>query len=82
MNLCWDSEDINMWTMDDKGYGVESLQEMLKGLGHYEGQVDGKYGRCTQRAVARFQEAERLDITGTADDKTLWVLAMRCAVVK
>jgi len=71
-----------MWKKEDKGYGVESLQEMLKQLGYFSGEPDGFYGVGTERAVALFQEKEGLEITGVADDNTLLVLAMRCAALE
>lgn len=70
-----------MWVLGNRGYGVESLQEMLKEQGFFDGEIDGLYGEETQRAVALFQEREGLSITGEADDNMLMVLAMRCAVV-
>ena len=69
-----------MWKKADKGYGVESLQEMLKQLDLFPGEPDGFYGAGTEKAVALFQEKEGLRITGVADDETLLTLAMRCAV--
>ncbi len=43
-----------------KGDRVRQVQERLKELGYYEGEIDGKYGPGTKSAVYRFQNAHGL----------------------
>jgi len=50
---------------------VREAQEALKAMGLYEGNVDGLYGRQTQRAVAEYQRRENLPQTATLDDRLL-----------
>ena len=64
------------------GYGVESLQEMLQGLGFYIGRITGSYDTATERAVRDFQQENLMQPTGIADDRTLLIVAMRAAEVK
>jgi peptidoglycan hydrolase-like protein with peptidoglycan-binding domain len=58
---------------------VESLQQKLLELGHYEGLVDGDYGPSTEAAVSSFQASEGLDVTGTVDHETFLALTQRHA---
>lgn len=53
-----------------KGDEVTRLQEHLKTLGYYSGEVDGQYGPATQEAVLRFQEQHGLDADGIAGEAT------------
>lgn len=55
---------------------VKDMQQKLKDLGHYQGEVDGKYGPATDKAVRDFQTAnkdekgEPLKVDGAAGAKT------------
>ena len=74
------------------GDAVAAVQEALIRLGYYEGRADGAYGEATSQAVALFQLAAGLNVTGIADGATLYrllegemptradFLASRCAV--
>ena len=55
--------------LSDGMYGddVRDLQRRLRELGYFAGSIDGSYGRATQEAVYRFQLANGLKETGTAD---------------
>lgn len=55
---------------DANALTVESLQQKLVELGHYEGLVDGDYGPTTEAAVRSFQESAGLEETGTVDHET------------
>jgi peptidoglycan hydrolase-like protein with peptidoglycan-binding domain len=55
----------------DRGSEVEDLQRRLGDQGFNPGRIDGIYGRNTQRAVRRFQQARRLYPDGIADARTL-----------
>ena len=47
-------------------YPVEvAVQAQLKKLGYYGGEVDGVVGPGTQKAIAKYQAAEGLAVTGT-----------------
>lgn len=50
---------------------VEAVQQDLAKQGYYKGPIDGLYGRTTRDAVARYQSARRLTITGTLTRETL-----------
>ncbi|NET73677.1 MAG: peptidoglycan-binding protein [Sphaerospermopsis sp. SIO1G2] len=54
-----------------KGLDIKVLQMQLKALGFYQGEIDGDYGKDTQRSVAQFQTKKGLQRTdGIADTKT------------
>jgi Putative peptidoglycan binding domain len=46
------------------------VQERLKKLGYYEGEVDGANGPKTKAAVAHFQRDNNLKVTGAVDQHT------------
>jgi Putative peptidoglycan binding domain len=46
------------------------VQERLKKLGYYEGEVDGANGPKTKAAVAHFQRDNNLKVTGVVDQHT------------
>ena len=58
----------------DTGYQVSELQEALKRLGYYTGEINGTYDTATFVAVKRFQEASRLTVDGVAGPKVLAAL--------
>jgi len=55
----------------DKGEDVVAMQKFLKAAGYLAGSPDGDYGPGTRKAVAAFQLAAGLDVTGEADHKTI-----------
>lgn len=61
-------------TPDDK---VAAVQKDLKRLGYYRGPIDGLYGRATRDAVAHYQGAKHLAITGTLTRQTLQSLGVQ-----
>ena len=58
----------------DKGETVKSMQQRLKELGFYAGDVDGDFGGGTQEAVRLFQNQHGLLVDGIAADQTLSAL--------
>jgi hypothetical protein len=50
---------------------VKAIQTDLANLGYYKGSIDGLYGRTTRDAVARYQNARKLPVTGTLTRQTL-----------
>ena len=62
-----------------KGDEVRKLQERLRQLGYYSGEVDGQYGPGTQEAVIRFQEQHNLTADGIAGENTRTHLYLQSA---
>ena len=52
------------------GDGVKQLQNALKELGFYTGEVDGQFGRGTRDAVELFQSQHGLQADGIVGEKT------------
>jgi hypothetical protein len=53
-----------------QGKEVRVLQDYLKGLGYFEGPLDGEYGAATQTAVSNFQTSQGIEATGKLDAQT------------
>lgn len=49
---------------------VYELQKQLKKLGYYQGPITGFFGRLTEAAVKRFQEAKGLEVDGIVGSQT------------
>ncbi len=49
---------------------ISGVQARLKNLGYWPGPVDGDHGPRTRRALADFQRARGLEVTGEADEAT------------
>jgi peptidoglycan hydrolase-like protein with peptidoglycan-binding domain len=58
----------------DSGTKVKKLQQALKLLGYYSGDVDGDYGDKTIAAVKRFQKNRGMNQDGVAGSSTIRVL--------
>lgn len=58
----------------DNGDLVRQLQEKLAEYGYYEGEIDGRFGNQTRRAVEAFQYQHGLSADGIAGRHTLTVL--------
>ncbi|KAF3885420.1 MULTISPECIES: peptidoglycan-binding protein [Nostocales] len=54
----------NLLEPGSTGTEVRTLQTLLKELGYYDGEIDGKYGGVTSVAVAKFQQARGLVADG------------------
>ena len=63
------------------GIEVKQLQQRLKDLGYYSGDVDGQYGSGSQTAVAAFQAQHGLKADGIAGEQTLAILYSESAQV-
>lgn len=59
-----------------RGSDVMRLQSVLREIGIYQGQLDGRYGAATTRAVRTFQWAHFLPVTGVADAATRRALGL------
>ncbi len=55
---------------------VEATQERLAQLGYYKGQVDGVFGPTTRDAVANYQVANQLNVTGSLSPETMQSLGL------
>jgi hypothetical protein len=55
---------------------VEAIQERLAQLGYYKGPVDGVFGPTTRDAVANYQVANQLNVTGSLSPDTLQSLGL------
>ena len=49
---------------------VREMQQRLKELGYYDGEVDGDFGGGTEEAVRLYQRQNGLDVDGIAAEKT------------
>ncbi|MCI5956611.1 MAG: peptidoglycan-binding protein [Clostridiales bacterium] len=58
----------------DNGEDVRAMQEKLAQYGYYEGELDGRFGNQTRRAVEAFQYQHGLSVDGIAGERTLTVL--------
>ena len=50
---------------------VQAVQTRLAQLGYYTGSIDGVFGPTTRDAVAKFQIANQLNVTGSLSPDTL-----------
>jgi len=55
---------------------VNAVQGDLAQLGYYKGPIDGIYGRLTRDAVAKYQIARKLDVSGNLSAQTLHSLGL------
>ena len=53
---------------------VRTMQENLKALGYYNGDITGNFGEITEGGVMAFQEANGLTVNGFAGEETLAVI--------
>ena len=67
-------EEVAAIAQGAKGEEVEALQAALISLGYLDGTADGAYGSGTAEAVRKFQEANGLEATGSADIYTMTFL--------
>ncbi len=58
----------------DEGDVVRDMQQRLKTLGIYYGEITGSFGDLTERAVRKFQDENDLTVDGKAGAKTLQLL--------
>ncbi|MEG2253143.1 MAG: peptidoglycan-binding domain-containing protein [Clostridia bacterium] len=66
--------DYKTIRVGDNGDEVRNMQQKLADLGYYAGDVDGRFGNQTRRAVEKFQYNNGLDSDGIAGKNTLTVL--------
>lgn len=51
-------------------YDIKTIQSLLKQVGFYQGEVDGKMGPLTVKAIKRFQKSRNLKESGVINVKT------------
>lgn len=59
-----------------RGEWIKQLQQRLKDLNYFSGNTTGYFGEATRNAVVRFQQNNRLPVTGSVDSRT-WVAMNR-----
>ena len=59
-----------------RGSDVKALQQALKDNGYDPGQIDGVFGKKTERAVKRFQKDSGLSADGIAGKRTCFALGL------
>ncbi|MGI9072384.1 MAG: peptidoglycan-binding domain-containing protein [Bryobacteraceae bacterium] len=52
------------------GMSIRHAQEVLKDKGYYKADVDGKYGPETRAALEKYQQDEKLNVSGRLDSDT------------
>ena len=55
---------------------VQAVQTQLFNLGYYSGSIDGVFGPTTRDAVAKYQIADQLNVTGSLSPDTLQSLGL------
>jgi hypothetical protein len=55
---------------------VQAVQTRLLNLGYYNGSIDGVFGPSTRDAVAKYQIANQLSVTGSLSPDTLQSLGL------
>lgn len=65
-----------LYKVGSSGPTVSDIQTRLKSWGYYTGEVDGIYGRLTEKAVRYFQRTNGLDVDGQTGPQTLAALGM------
>lgn len=51
-------------------YDIKTIQSLLKGAGFYKGQIDGRMGPETVKAIKQFQRSRNLKAGGVMNVKT------------
>src|SRR5438132_6981392 len=55
---------------------VQAVQRQLLNLGYYNGSIDGVFGPATRDAVAKYQIANQLNVTGSLSNDTMQSLGL------
>lgn len=70
------SRELRLTSPYMRGDDVRELQRALKEQGYDPGQIDGIFGKKTERAVKRFQKASGLKADGIAGRRTFFALGL------
>ena len=69
--------DNSVYSIDPADYAtVQAVQTQLLQLGYYNGSIDGVFGPATRDAVAKYQIANQLSVTGSLSPDTLQSLGL------
>jgi len=68
-SLPYDNNAYNIAPVDSAT--VQAVQRELLDLGYYNGSIDGVFGPATRDAVAKYQIAKQLNVTGSLSPDTL-----------
>lgn len=68
--------------LGSQGQDVRNVQQKLKALGFYKGNVDGDFGEATEKAVKAFQKQYGLTVDGKVGSATMAKLASAKATQK
>jgi hypothetical protein len=72
----YDYNDTNYDVDSGDSAAVQAVQMQLARLGYYNGSIDGVFGPSTRDAVARYQIAKNLEVTGSLSPDTLRALGL------
>ena len=72
----YDYNNANYDVDSTDGPTVQAVQMQLARLGYYSGSIDGVFGPSTRDAVARYQIANQLNVTGSLSADTLQSLGL------
>ena len=73
-SLPYDNNAYNIAPVDSAT--VQAVQRQLLNLGYYNGSIDGVFGPSTRDAVAKYQIANQLNVTGSLSTDTLQSLGL------
>lgn len=65
---------------NDRSDHVRALQQALKQLGYYSGELDGHYGSGTEAAVTNYQKAQNIKVDGIAGSGTIALLEKQTGI--
>jgi Putative peptidoglycan binding domain len=73
----YDYNDTNYNVDSGDSATVQAVQMQLTRLGYYNGSIDGVFGPSTRDAVAKYQIANQLNVTGSLSPDTLQSLGLQ-----
>jgi len=73
-SLPYDNSAYNIAPADSAT--VQAVQRQLLNLGYYNGSIDGVFGPATRDAVAKYQIANQLNVTGSLSNDTMQSLGL------
>lgn len=65
-----ESSEVIYLEQGSRGTRVRSLQQRLRALGYYRGEINGVFDADTKEAVMRFQQAQGLTVDGVVGPRT------------
>lgn len=71
----------NTLSLGSSSSEVKKLQQMLKALGYYSGNISGSFGDLTEASVLQYQQKNSLTADGIAGSKTLSLINAQYAML-